>query len=326
MSDYVIGIGTVGFGMWVSYNSGEKWRHIYRGPDIEGNVRAMAVSPTEPGVIWASADKVGLWRSDDNGGNWDQVNDSFTTDIWSIGLDPTDSDRVFVGIRPGVTRSTDGGATFENLDTSISPTCPIGVPRTTNIVFEPGKPQRVWASVEVDGLHRSEDGGDTWSSLGAIGPGEFYNDVHGFEIREVDGGTELMVGSPFGLSRSRDDGATWTHHEFAAFPGKFEFAYSRCVKAAWDDTIVVCVGDYIPGAVGALEISRDGGESWKREELPVTPNSTMYWLATHPDLPGTMVATSVFGQIYVTDDYAQTWRKLDRELGEIRAVTLTPAG
>lgn len=324
MSDYVIGIGTVGAGLWVSYNSGQKWRHIQRGPEPESNVRALAVDPSS-GAIWASLDKVGLYRSDDNGGNWDLTADGFETDIWSIGVDPQDSSRVFVGTRPGVARSVDGGATFEALDTSISELCPIGVPRTTNIVFDPSAPNRVWASVEVDGLHRSDDGGDTWSSLGDLGMSEFYNDVHGFTLRAIDGGTELLATSPFGLARSRDDGATWNWREFGAFEGaKFEFAYSRCVKVV-GDTIVVCVGDYIPGAVGALEISQDGGETWRREVLPVTPNSTMYWLATHPDVPGTMVATSVFGQIYVTDDHAETWRKLDREFGEIRAVSLTPA-
>ena len=51
----------------------------------------------------------------------------------------------------------------------------------------------------------------------------------------------------------------------------------------------------------------------------------MYWLATHPALPGTIVATSLFGQVFVSDDHADTWRKLDREFGEIRALALTPA-
>jgi len=324
--DYVIGVGTVGSGLWISYNSGQKWRHIQRGPEPESNVRALAVSPHDPAVLWASLDKVGLFRSEDGAGNWERVGSDFATDIWSIGLDPHDADRVFVGSRPGVHRSTDGGVTFEELSTSISPDCPIGVSRTTNVVVDPNNAQRVWASVEVDGLHRSDDGGDTWESLGMLGASEFHNDVHGFALRDVDGGTELLATTPFGLARSQDDGATWAWHEFGGFPGaKFEFAYSRCVRAVWGDTIVVCVGDYIPGAIGALEISDDGGQTWRREELPVTPNSTMYWLSTHPDLPGTMVATSVWGQVYVTEDHAATWTKLDRDFGEIRAVAITPA-
>ncbi|MFT7598399.1 MAG: photosystem II stability/assembly factor-like uncharacterized protein [Acidimicrobiales bacterium] len=326
-NEYVIGIGTVGAGLWMSYNSGQKWRHIYKGgPDPESNCRALAVSPHNKGELLAASDRVGLFRSPDNGGNWEQIGDIADSDIWSIGYDPGDENRVYAGVRPGVVRSDDGGATFASLETSISPTCPIGVPRTTNVVVDPTDSNIVWASVEVDGLHRSTDGGETWGSLGDLGPGEFYNDVHGFTMRETADGSELLVSSPFGLGRSTDGGDSFEWHKFGGFEGsKFEFAYSRCVSAPWDDVIVVCVGDYIPGGIGALEISHDGGQSWTREPMPVTPNSTMYWLATHPDLPGTMVATSVFGQMYVSDDYAKNWRKLDREFSEIRSISLTPA-
>ena len=51
----------------------------------------------------------------------------------------------------------------------------------------------------------------------------------------------------------------------------------------------------------------------------------MYWLATHQNLPGVALATSVYGQIYATDDYCQSWNKLDRELGEVRASLIVPA-
>lgn len=325
-NDYVIGIGTVGAGLWVSYNSGQKWRHIQRGPEPEGNVRALAVSPHRPGEMIASLDSVGLFRSEDNGGNWERLGTDVDTDIWSIGYDPSNADRLFVGTRPGISRSIDGGATFEPLTTSISADCPIGISRTTNVVVDPTNSDRVWASVEVNGLHRSNDGGDTWEALDDIGPSPFHQDIHGFAIRQTSEGTELLATTPFGLARSDDDGENWHWHEFDGFQGaKFEFAYSRCVRTAWDDTIIVCVGDYIPGAQGALEVSRDGGMSWKRADLPVLPNSTMYWLATHEELPGTAIATSVFGQVYKTDDYAETWQKLDREFGEIRAISLTPA-
>ena len=96
------------------------------------------------------------------------------------------------------------------------------------------------------------------------------------------------------------------------------------MRSPWDDVIVVCVGDFVPGRIGALEISRDGGATWSREPLPHTPNSTMYWLATHPAVPGTIVATSLFGHVFVSDDHAATWRKLDREFGEVRAVAVVP--
>jgi photosystem II stability/assembly factor-like uncharacterized protein len=324
---YRIAIGTVGSGLWVSYNEGGKFRHIPRGIDAEGNCRALAVSPSQPGVLLASQDRVGVFRSEDNGGEWVQVGNTISSDIWSLAFDPNDDQRLFVGTRPGVYRSSDGGNTFDPLTTSIPERCPIGVPRTTNVIVDPEDSASVWASVEVAGLHRSRDGGDTWTSVGRLGPTEFHDDVHGFTmLRRPGGSTRLLASSPYGIATSDDDGVTWLWHEFDAFPGsRMGTAYCRCVRPVGDDgTVIVCDGDYIPGATGALEVSRDGGETWKRTDLPVKPNSTMYWLAAHEALPGVVVATSVFGQIYVSDDNAETWRKLDREFGEIRAVCLFP--
>ena len=87
----------------------------------------------------------------------------------------------------------------------------------------------------------------------------------------------------------------------------------------------MCVGDYIPGRTGAIEVSRDGGQTFQRVELPETPKATMYWLATHEELPGVVAASSVYGQIYVSGDFCETWTKLERELGEIRCSLIVPA-
>lgn len=328
--DYTIGVGTVGAGLWVSYDSGGKFRHIPRGIEAESNCRALAVDPHRPGTILAAQDRVGVFRSDDNGGNWERIGNDIDADIWSLAFDPHDPDRLYAGTRPGIWRSTDGGASFHPLQTSISDSCPIGVPRTTNVVVDPDDADTVWASVEVDGLHVSRDRGDTWTALPPLGPDPFHADVHGLAVRHrANGdGTQLIATSPFGFARSDDQGQTWEHHAFDPFPGisKMPGAYCRCVREPWDDgTIIVCAGDYIPGRIGAIEVSRDGGDTWQRAELPETPNSTMYWQAHHPELPGIALASSVFGQIYVTEDHAETWRKLDREFGEIRALSLTPA-
>ncbi len=323
--DYVIGIGTIGAGLWIGYGAGERWRHVQHGPPIEGNCRVVLAHPQRPGELWAAADRVGLFRSTDGGGRWEQTGPRLDVPIWSMCFDPHDNRRIYLGTSPGIACSTDGGETFDLLRTSISAECPIGTSRTTNVVVDAQDPSVVWASVEVDGLHRSDDRGETWASLGKLGPDEFHNDVHGLTLRCTAAGSEVVVTTPFGLGRSGDRGASFEWHEFEPFPGsKFGFAYSRCVRVLDDDVVVVCVGDYVPGRVGALEVSRDGGASWTREPLPVTPNSTMYWLATHPQLPGTIVATSLFGQVYVSDDNASTWRKLDREFGEIRGVSLAP--
>ena len=324
---YTIVVGTVGGGLWVGYNGGEKWRQIQGPMDPEANVRALAVDPSDSQHLLASVDADGIYQSHDGGSHWEKITSLAERPIWSLAFDPHDTQRIYAGTRPGLYASDDGGQSFRELDTTISDRCPIGVPRTTNVFVDPNDADTVYASVEIDGLHRSRDRGATWESLGELGPSEFYNDVHGFALRPNGDSTELLVTSPYGLGRSNDDGKSWHWHEFQPFEGsKFEFAYSRCIRTPWEnDTVIVCVGDYIPGQTGAIEISKDGGESFHRAELPETPKATMYWLATHEELPGVVAATSVYGQIYVSGDYCETWNKLDRELGEIRASLLVPS-
>ena len=213
--DYTIGIGTVGAGLWMGYGGGEKWRHVQQGPPTEGNCRALAVDPARPEMMWAAADRAGLFTSTDGGNRWEHHGPKLDTDIWSIGLDPHDDDRIYLGVAPGILRSKDGGETFDRLATSISDTCPIGTSRTTNVVVDPADQAVLWASVEVDGLHRSDDRGDTWVSHGQLGPEAFHNDVHGLEVVA----DALLVTTPFGLGRSSDRGASFTWHEFAPFLG-----------------------------------------------------------------------------------------------------------
>ena len=250
---YRIAVGTVGSGLWVSYDSGREVpphpeRHRRRGqlpgagrepararPDAGdgGPRRGVPIGRQRRGVDARSAR-----RSPPTSGRWR-----------SIRATPTASSS---GPGPASTARPTAASRSTSSTTSIPERCPIGVPRTTNIVVDPADGANVWASVEVAGVHRSTDGGETWTSLGRLGPSEFHDDVHGFTCARRVTRRQLVVTTPYGLARSDDDGASWTWREFDSFPGtKSGIAYCRCVRAPWNDgTVIVCVGDYIPGAVG----------------------------------------------------------------------------
>jgi photosystem II stability/assembly factor-like uncharacterized protein len=83
-------------------------------------------------------------------------------------------------------------------------------------------------------------------------------------------------------------------------------------------------GDAIPGVTGAIQMSHDGGRSWRPAPLPVEPNSVVYWFATHEALPNVIVAASLYGYVYVSEDGGESWTKRKREFGEIRSLALTP--
>ena len=327
--EFNIGIGTVGWGLWFSYDGGGTWRHIPKFVAPEGSVRALRTVPGDPHRVLASVDDDGVYQSRDGGRRWEPLGKIDDRQIWSIEVDPTDTDRVYVGTRPGGFRSVDGGATFEPLEMGMSDECPIGTPRTTNVAVDRGDPRHVWAGVEVDGVYHSSDGGDSWTHHPDIGPSVFHGDIHGLALKE----SRVLVTTPFGLAESADAGDSWQWKEFAPFeldtddrPMALPSAYCRgiFVSPTEPDVMLVGCGDYIPGQIGGIQRSTDGGRTWSAVDLPVTPNSTVYWMAMHPDVPGVVAATSILGQVFLSRDHGESWTKLDREFGHIRSVCVLP--
>ncbi|MCB1634546.1 MAG: hypothetical protein KDI51_08150, partial [Xanthomonadales bacterium] len=109
----------------------------------------LATAPSNPAVIYAQVQNLGVWRSADGGSNWTQTAtqpDDFSTgcvmDAFGNGMlfqdynagivvSPTDPDTLFLSATD-VWRSTDGGQSFRNLSCGYDETAP-GVPGTVHV-------------------------------------------------------------------------------------------------------------------------------------------------------------------------------------------------
>jgi photosystem II stability/assembly factor-like uncharacterized protein len=322
-SDYTIHVGTVGQGVWASLDGGETWKRGRIGDAFESTVRALTVYPDAPQRILAGTD-TGLFRTDDSGRHWQKL-DSPMEDrqIWSLAVDPADSATIFAGTRPGVFRSRDGGESWEELPIGVADPCPIGIARTTSLIVDTRDRNKIWAGIEVDGIYKSHDGGESWVHLPDLGDEVFQGDIHG--LAQVPGRATYAT-SPFGLATTTDEGESWDYQYFPKHHEEDGFSYCRSVVVKADDPDVMFVanGDGIPGTTGALLRSQDGGRSWEAVSLPVEPNSVMYWMGTHAERPDTIVAASLYGYLYASDDGGDSWRKLSKEFGEVRTVAVTP--
>ncbi len=150
------------------------WEEL--GPDnVGGRTRAILFDRSNPNKMFAGGVSGGLWRSTNHGQSWYKLNDSLQNlnvscitqaangDIYfgtGNGFDdynanpfPGDGSSGFAG--QGVWKSTDDGATFSRLSSTVSWVI------INNIYADATSSSRIYAAMD-HGLRMSDDGGATW--------------------------------------------------------------------------------------------------------------------------------------------------------------------
>ena len=318
--DYNVILGTAGWGVWHSPDAGKSWVRHRKPFPLNSRIQALAVLPGEPRGIVAAGD-TGLFASHDGGANWTRIGEAGDLPtIWSLAVDPADPLTLFAGTRPAaVYRSRDGGRSWKQLDIAVATECSIGQAFVTSVLVDPADRRSVWVGVEIDGVFHSLDGGDTWTKVvnGLNDP-----DVHDMAIASSRP-TRVFVSTNGELFWSDDQGEAWTPIGVRA---KWPLPYARGVAVKTDDPRVLFAGcgQTTTGETGGVLRSSDGGQTWQDLPLPVRPNATMWGLATHPADANRVVAWSLFGEVYLTEDAGESWRKIPREFGEIRTAAWLP--
>jgi photosystem II stability/assembly factor-like uncharacterized protein len=323
--NYTICVGTIGSGLWLSPDCGDTWNRVRDGLTGESRVYGLTVHPAEPCTVFAGAED-GIYKSRDGGQSFTRLDSPMSCEVWKIAIDPTDPDIIFAGTRPAALyRSTDGGRNWRKLPADIVEECPnVGTPRVTALTVDPSDHRNVWAGIEVDGVRRSTDGGDSWSR---VTNGVYDLDIHDIAVTvnggTLNGATKVLTSTPGEVFASGDLGENWRG---LGVRDQFDLRYCRGLAQKADDpeTLLVATGDAAVGSTGAIQRSRDGGRSWEKRPLPVEPNSPIWAFATHAADPDLIVACSHYGEVYVTRDAGDSWRKLRREFTEIRALCWVP--
>ena len=265
-------------GPYRSDDRGDHWEAL-EAPHDGTDVWSLAFRPGDPGVMFAGYEPCAIYRSEDGGESWREMDTS--------------------------------GVAFPNITTYMPPT----EKRVIGIAADPSDSADMYAAIEVGGLLASRDGGESWASI-TDGPHIRNNtlDLHGVQVSPAAPGTVFII-TQVATFRSRDRGTHWEHVQFGEmFPGG---SYCRGLLVAPDDprTIYLAAGAGGGGAppgteeAGALFRSRDVGETWEQVDLGETAPSRMFQIAIDRAAPSHVYCCTFDGHVYSSYDGADTWSK-----------------
>ena len=172
---YSLSSGGAGSALWKSTDSGETWTEISKNegfPKDTLGIMGVTVSPKNSERVWAiveNKEKGGLYRSDDGGKKWTQVNSErkLRQRAWyytRVYADTEDEDVVYV-LNVRYHKSTDGGKTFNTFN------APHGDHH--DLWISPENSKRMIIG-DDGGAQVSYDGGETWSTYYNQPTAQFY--------------------------------------------------------------------------------------------------------------------------------------------------------
>jgi photosystem II stability/assembly factor-like uncharacterized protein len=184
--------GATGGGLWKTVDGGTSWTPVTDGQIASSSVGAIAVSPSNPDVVYIGMGEAqlrgnvmqgdGVYKSIDGGKRWQHVGLADTLTISRLRVHPTNPDVVYAAAlgdptQPtdarGVYRSRDGGTTWTRVLFRDARTGAVDLaidPRDANTLYAAlwevyRIPWQLSSGGPGSGLFKSTDGGETWAEI-----------------------------------------------------------------------------------------------------------------------------------------------------------------
>lgn len=326
VSKWYVGVGSGG--VWVTENWGTTWKSIFDGQGSY-SIGAVKLSPHDPNEVWVGTGEDvggrhvaygdGVYRSRDGGETWEKLGLEQSEHISRILFHPEDANTVYVtsqgplwssGGERGVYMTTDAGETWTR---TLGDDEWVGA---TDLLMDPRNPDVMYAATwqrhrtvanylgggPGTGIHKSTDGGRTWSELTRGLPGgkmgkiglamSHHNPDHIFAVIELDHTTG-------GVWMSSDRGASWTKQSDAVSGATGPHYYQELFASPHHEGRL-----YLMDA--SLQMSEDFGKTFNRVNRR-DKHGDNHAIAFMPDDPDYFLM-GTDGGLFETFDDATTWK------------------
>lgn len=325
-------MGTTGGGLWKTTDAGQRWLNISDGFFETGSVGAVAVSASNPNVVYCGMGEHavrgvmtsygdGMYKSSDAGKTWKKIGLDKTQHIARIVIHPSNPDIVYVAAQGalyapneerGIYKSSDGGESWDRVLYVNDRTGGIELSldrHSPNVLYaamweHQRTPDKIISGGPGSGLYKSVDSGKTWQTIHeglpeekgkmaiAVSPA---NPEKVYALIESDSNADKG-----GLFVSDNAGKSWS----------MASGDNRLVQRAWY-YIEVFADPNEENTVYVLSAptlrSTDGGKTW--ETLPDS-HGDYHDLWINPDNSKNMVLADD-GGAGISFDYGKTWSTLD---------------
>ncbi len=296
---------------------------------MEGRgARCLASDLRDPDTLYVGTSDEGIFKSEDGGGTWEKLSGIEHPRVTAVAVSPTDG-AVYAGTEPSALFvSRDGGESWRELeDMRNLPSAPTWSfpprPWTSHvraIALSYADPNLVAVGIELGGVVRSADGGETWQDQR---PGA-QPDCHSL-FAHSEAPDLLYEAGGGGFARSTDFGDSWE----AADEGMGLHYVWGLAADAEDPSLVYASAASGPyqahgrGSSNAIIYRRSGNERWQPvlEGLATFP----YALCQDPETPETLYAGFGDGMIMRGASAGESWEEITRVAPGLQALAAVSA-
>lgn len=294
-------------GVFKSTDGGQIWFPInngippYFGPSGDAlPIFSLTIDPNNPDTLWAGTQySSGVFRSDDAGQNWRQMNTGGNGVI-----EKSISIRGF-SIEPGNSEVVYFAGEVSSWEWNVEPLPGLGLDMTKGVIYKTTDGGQSWRRIWYgDNLARY-----VW--IHPIDRNRLYASTGIFDREAANSDPAALKPGGVGVLRSRDGGATWEVLETAnGFAADDLYIGSLFMHPQNPEILLAAAGNHeysglLGRALGGIYLTEDGGDTWA-EVLDGHDFSSVEICPSDPQV----VYASTRGGFFRSQDGGRTWQQM----------------